>query len=57
MTDLSGKLDRGNGAATTLLVSLRNAVLLLAAVLLLVFTAELIVSLPDLIRYMRIRSM
>lgn len=40
-----------------LLTSLRDAVLLIAAVLLLIVAAGLVISLPDLIRYIKIRSM
>ncbi|MGI8476366.1 MAG: DUF6893 family small protein [Thermomicrobiales bacterium] len=40
-----------------LLTSLRDAVLLIAAVLLLIVAAGLVISLPDLIRYIKIRAM
>jgi hypothetical protein len=40
-----------------MLVSLRDAVLLICAVLLCVLLAGLVISLPDLKRYLRLRSM
>ncbi len=40
-----------------LLATLRDAVLLIAAVLLLIVAAGLVISLPDLLRYIKIRSM
>lgn len=40
-----------------LLTSLRDALLLIGAVLLLLLFAGVVISLPDLVRYIRVRSM